>query len=67
MADTDTIALYRITINVGVPDIREAVTRVKRWILANKTVYDVHGNPVHQERADKRAHQDATKSYFDKR
>lgn len=54
MVDTEPIARYESLIDVDVPDLRETATRVKHWLLANKTIYDVYGNPVHQERADRR-------------
>lgn len=46
MADTETIAQYRIGSNVEVPAPRPAITRLKRWLFANRTVYDAFGKPV---------------------
>ena len=46
MAVTETLAEYRIFINLEVPVRRPAINRMMRWAFANRTVYDAFGKPV---------------------
>lgn len=46
MAESTTETQYRIEINVDVPKLQGTMTRVRRWVLANKAVHDAHGNQV---------------------
>lgn len=60
MADTESSPPDRTVINLEVPDPREAVTWVKRWLLANKTVHDPYRNPVLVNGSYRRVHPEQT-------